>query len=97
MSRAPTATRPPEPATVLPTWFAAEEQSPGAQTVLTTSDPQRDTAGVPARWYERRQFVEGRWQRASSWVDPISLLPMAPQPTHWRPDPARMSLEVPPP
>jgi hypothetical protein len=95
MSRAPTATRQAEPEPAPCAWFLTGESFPGQQIVLTTTDPQHDAAGVPARWYERRQFVAGRWQRASSWVDPQTLIPLQPQPTHWRPDPARMLLEIP--
>jgi hypothetical protein len=79
----------------MPTWFSAGEKLPGSQIVLATADPAHDAGGVKARWYERRQFIEGRWQRASSWVDPVTLLPLDPQPTHWRVDPARSLLDVP--
>jgi hypothetical protein len=91
MSRAPTAAarqaEPPPPD--LPTWFAVADQFPADTVVLTTTDPQRDAEGVPGRWYERRQFGNGRWARYARWVDPATMRELDPQPTHWRPDPTR--------
>ena len=82
MSRAPT----PKEAAPAVTWFDAAKEYPRGQIVLTTTDPLNDNAGVPGRWYQRRQFLEGRWTRVEQWVDPVSLVPLDPQPTFWRPE-----------
>lgn len=103
MSRAPTAAAratpeaappPPEPR-ASPVWSLIADQVRHPQIVFVTADPEADDDGVVARFYSRRQHIAGRWQPASSWVDPTSLVPLDPQPTHWRPDPARELLEVP--
>lgn len=76
-------------------WFLTADDFPRQQIVLATHDPQADPIGVPARWYDRRAFQKTKWVKVSCWVDPITLAVLDPQPTHWRPDPARQSLEVP--
>jgi hypothetical protein len=76
-------------------WFLAEKGVISNQAVLTTTDPANDQDGIPAIWYPRRQFVAGVWQKAFAWVDPMTRAKLEPQPTHWRPDPARGRLEVP--
>lgn len=94
MSRAPTAIRPAEP--VVPEWFRANINPPLQQIVLVTCEPATDVRGIPARWHERRAYKHGRWVRTAAWADPLNLQPLDPQPTHWRPDPARQLLEVQP-
>lgn len=92
MSKAPTSLRPvAEP--VMPEWFRANVDPPLRQIVLVTCEPHSDSEGIPARWYERRSFIAGRWLRKASWVDPATLVTLNPQPTHWRQDPARLLLE----
>jgi hypothetical protein len=76
-------------------WSLIADQVPHQQLVFVTADPEADEEGTLARFYSRRQYIAGRWQPASSWVDPASLVSLDPQPTHWRPDPAREMLEVP--
>jgi hypothetical protein len=89
-----TAAEPPETQPA-PAWFLTADDFPRQKIVLATHDPVADPVGVPARWYERRAFVKARWQKISTWVDPLTLATLDPQPSHWRPDPARASLEVP--
>lgn len=95
MSRAPTAGRSPQPEPERPSWFIADDTDMPQQIVLATADPQGDDAGRPARWYSRRMFQRGRWILVSMWVDPMTLLALDPQPTHWRIDPQRALLRMP--
>lgn len=95
--RAPTAGRPPpapEPEPPIQTsqaaeisWFSYGDTPPAQTIVLVTHDPGDEGSDVPARWYRRRQYVGGRWQLREIWVDPITMLPLDPQPTHWRHNP----------
>lgn len=107
MSRAPTAGRAPDPAPppppvevataprTVPEWFDIEDDCPRQIVLLTTTDPETDQAGVPAKWHVRRQYIAGRWHKVATWVHPMSLVALDPQPTHWRRDPADGSLKVP--
>lgn len=75
--------RPPKDAV---TWFPVNDDFPRGKIVLTTNNPGAP-GGMLARWYRRRQFRGGRWLEVEHWVNPVSLVPLDPQPTHWRPDP----------
>jgi hypothetical protein len=88
MSRAPT------PAPKPPLWKQIDDKAEryGAA-VLVTSDPDKDHTGTPAFFYRRRVNREGRWKLLADWCGVTSRMSLDPQPTHWRPDPARARLD----
>jgi hypothetical protein len=75
-------------------WQTADTTPPSRLTVLVTHDPEAHPEGRYAMWYPRRQFHLGRWQLSASWVDPLNMKTIHPQPSHWRHDPARTMLRV---